>query len=210
MRYSRLLETDSVIGRDESDCMRALQAQEVQMRPEVISQAQCRYPEGGKRGIPAAYITSLEQRLLETEAALFAALAAVQRQDDDEPNSVDWPNPIMRTAWSGRTKIDRQEEWRQFPLESAQQLAAWYQAKRQHSEAVQAPDAELASRGDASFESESARNHDPQYIEPSIEIDLSHQPQDVTTTLETPPIPVHESSDVLAKTYSSAQWRNYF
>ena len=91
-------------------------------------QLSCRYTEGGKRGIPAAYINSLEDRLVETEAALCSALAAI---DAMHPAGIaQLPVTDHLATLPQRSKVDKQHEWRRLPLRSGDQLQRWYEQKR--------------------------------------------------------------------------------
>ncbi|KAJ4381657.1 hypothetical protein N0V86_003021 [Didymella sp. IMI 355093] len=86
----------------------------------------CRYQEGGKRGLPIAYINSLERRLRETESALYAALLAHKEQD-----SIKAGNLSLLKAPRELSKTERQDDWKRLPLQTPEQLATWFQAKQQ-------------------------------------------------------------------------------
>lgn len=93
----------------------------------------CRYAQGGKRGIPAAYINSLEARLAETEAALFSALATIHSVNNDTAGMNQLPanvsGPVSGPVVRERSKIEKQDEWKRLPLRSGEQLHAWFDEK---------------------------------------------------------------------------------
>ncbi|XPS92385.1 hypothetical protein M3J09_001780 [Ascochyta lentis] len=86
----------------------------------------CRYQEGGKRGLPIAYINSLEKRLRETESALYAAMLALEEQD-----SIKASNLGLLKAPRELSKTERQENWKRLPLHTPEQLAIWFLEKQQ-------------------------------------------------------------------------------
>jgi hypothetical protein len=85
----------------------------------------CRYQEGGKRGLPIAYINSLERRLRETESALYATLLA-----HDEQDNIKSSNFGLLRAPRELSKIERQDDWKRLPLQTPDQLASWFQEKK--------------------------------------------------------------------------------
>jgi hypothetical protein len=86
----------------------------------------CRYQEGGKRGLPIAYINSLEKRLQETESALYAAMLAL-----DEHENVKASNLGLLKAPRELSKTERQDDWKRLPLQTPEQLALWFQDKQE-------------------------------------------------------------------------------
>ncbi|KAF3044268.1 hypothetical protein E8E12_002006 [Didymella heteroderae] len=86
----------------------------------------CRYQEGGKRGLPIAYINSLERRLRETESALYATLLAHNEQDNIKASSFG-----LLKAPRELSKTERQDDWKRLPLQTPEQLNSWFQEKRQ-------------------------------------------------------------------------------
>ena len=92
----------------------------------------CRYPEGGKRGIPAVYMSNLERRLQETELALYGALAALEEKESIGIESLAVPQLKQSTTlgWRQLSKIEKQEEWTRLPLDSKEQLAIWFRDKQ--------------------------------------------------------------------------------
>ncbi|KAL1801422.1 hypothetical protein ACET3X_001764 [Alternaria dauci] len=85
----------------------------------------CHYQEGGKRGLPAAYITALEKRLADTEAALSAALIALQTQSAIRLTD----GAISQASQPQRSKAEKLEEWKRLSLHTDEQLVAWLQAR---------------------------------------------------------------------------------
>lgn len=142
--------------------MRELQIEEVQVRSEDVgnlhascrtsanqyspscSQCQtsslpCHYQEGGKRGLPAAYITALERRLAETEAALSATLTVVQNQDVVRLNNVLLSDASSQAPKRQLSKAEKLEEWKRLPLQTTEQLTAWLQAQCRNNAAPEVP-----------------------------------------------------------------------
>lgn len=92
------------------------------------SSLDCRYQEGGKRGLPAAYITSLEQRLQETETALSASLGSLQESKEFGLLERNMAKASSATQ-QARSKAEKQDEWKRLPLQNSRHLAAWLQEK---------------------------------------------------------------------------------
>jgi hypothetical protein len=99
----------------------------------------CHYQEGGKRGLPAAYITALERRLADTEAALFTTLVALQTQDALRLTEGHLSGVTSQALQPQRSKAEKLEEWKRLPLQTQEQLAAWLQARRPDSTAPEMP-----------------------------------------------------------------------
>jgi hypothetical protein len=91
----------------------------------------CQYQEGGKRGLPATYITALEKRLAETETALYASLIALQELNGKQ--LLDCNLPSTSTPTRPRSKAEKLEDWKRLPLQNSEQLNAWLQAQQQFS-----------------------------------------------------------------------------
>ncbi|KAH8588338.1 hypothetical protein B0O99DRAFT_362433 [Bisporella sp. PMI_857] len=95
------------------------------------SGAMCHYPPSNKRGIPSGYIYALEQRLLETETALFDALSAssLSLQNDSgtriKSNSYD----CFSEHSTAQSKEAKMEEWERLPLMFADQRQNWLREK---------------------------------------------------------------------------------
>ena len=97
----------------------------------------CRYQEGGKRGLPAAYMTCLEQRLQETESALSATLFSLQDVngfDSLERHIIDAGSPPGHT----RSKAEKQNEWKRLPLQTSEDLKIWFREKHLSDELIEA------------------------------------------------------------------------
>jgi len=132
--------------------MRELQIEEVQVRSEAVgnphascrtssnqhspccSQCQtsslpCHYQEGGKRGLPAAYITALEKRLADTEAALSATLNVLHHEDSIQLSDVRLSETSSYAPKRQGSKAEKLEEWKRLPLQTTEQLTAWLQAQ---------------------------------------------------------------------------------
>jgi hypothetical protein len=88
----------------------------------------CRYQEGGKRGLPVAYMTSLENRLQETEAALLAAVNALQGRGGVDAIDFCAADEVSKVQ---RSKAEKQKEWKRLPLRTVEDLVAWSVEKQQ-------------------------------------------------------------------------------
>ncbi|KAF2025866.1 alpha/beta-hydrolase [Setomelanomma holmii] len=86
----------------------------------------CRYQEGGKRGLPTAYMASLENRLQDTEAALYDALRALQSQSRQEPSPLQLDLRNLVAPKVQLSKAEKQKEWEQYPLRTNEELSAWF------------------------------------------------------------------------------------
>ncbi|KAL3255310.1 hypothetical protein ABHI18_008275 [Aspergillus niger] len=83
--------------------------------------SKCKYPESGKRGLPLGYLNQLEQRLAETESALYGALMALSSigpattllQATTKPDSLQ------------KSKAARMEEWSRLPLRDWPDIYHW-------------------------------------------------------------------------------------
>ncbi|CRK37512.1 hypothetical protein BN1708_007382 [Verticillium longisporum] len=90
--------------------------------------SKCHYPEKSKRGIPFGYLTKLENRLAETESALFRTLASIVDSQSLEA-AMAGPAPSS-SSWTPRqNKVDRVTEWDNTPLRTSDDLLSWYQSK---------------------------------------------------------------------------------
>lgn len=87
---------------------------------------------GFNRGIPSGYISSLEERLIETEIALFEALSFINihfHQDRDiQPKSSDHRDAFIEYSM-GLSKQAKVEEWKCIPLTFEDQRKTWLQEK---------------------------------------------------------------------------------
>lgn len=76
-------------------------------------------------------MTSLETRLRDTEAALYATLRALQDQGDITLAPVHVDANVLETSKPQRSKAERQHEWKREPLQTREDLVAWLGAKQQ-------------------------------------------------------------------------------
>lgn len=80
------------------------------------------------RGIPNGYLNKLETRLAETEAALFRVLSGAL--DSQALHSASSPALLPQAAWTPRqNKVDRVKEWDSLPLQTADEVQAWFRSK---------------------------------------------------------------------------------
>ncbi|KAH8806036.1 hypothetical protein F5884DRAFT_468578 [Xylogone sp. PMI_703] len=90
--------------------------------------ALCQYPQSNKRGIPAGYISSLEQRLLETEVALFEALSVINNPQyrNDETHTESSLAGVLSDQSTRQSKEAKIEEWKRLPLRTSAQRQTWW------------------------------------------------------------------------------------
>jgi hypothetical protein len=84
------------------------------------------------RGIPSGYISSLEERLIETEIALFEALSFINTHFHQGGNTQFEPSQYHDAFTNHSTALSKQakvEEWRRLPLMFEDQQKAWLQEK---------------------------------------------------------------------------------
>lgn len=84
------------------------------------------------RGIPTGYLGTLEQRLAETETALFNtlnALGAVRNQEGNISQDVMISREpgTMVARDTNVNKTGRMAEWKRYPLQSSTDLEEWYE-----------------------------------------------------------------------------------
>lgn len=77
------------------------------------------------RGLPLGYLTRLEARLAETEDALYRIYQ--ERDQGPFPNTSN--SAQVSQAVTRDNKYERVEEWTQFPLNSIEDIEAWYRFK---------------------------------------------------------------------------------
>ncbi|KAH3934583.1 hypothetical protein HBI56_024050 [Parastagonospora nodorum] len=97
----------------------------------LLSPLSCRYAEGGKRGLPAAYMNSIEKRLQDTEAALYATLRALQDMDGLESLSLNVESGPKTESRPRRSKAEKQKEWMQRPLQTSEDILTWFRDEQQ-------------------------------------------------------------------------------
>lgn len=83
------------------------------------------------RGIPSGYISNLEQRLVETETALFEALsfASFSLGQGDNPQSETHVREAFTDHSAAQSKDEKVEEWKRLPLSFKDQRQAWLQER---------------------------------------------------------------------------------
>lgn len=89
----------------------------------------CHYQEGGKRGLPAAYMRALEERLAETETALAATLVTLKDQAARQSLDYHLSSALSHPPAPQRSKVEKLEEWKRLPLQTYEQLMAWLGAQ---------------------------------------------------------------------------------
>ncbi|KFY72767.1 hypothetical protein V499_07102 [Pseudogymnoascus sp. VKM F-103] len=92
---------------------------------------ECKYSESNKRGIPTGYLGNLEQRLNETEAALYTALAELRSLKNDQ-HFVNLPNstslfipPDLAPRELNANKMSRMAEWKEHSLTGSGAIERW-------------------------------------------------------------------------------------
>ncbi|RAL14700.1 Zn(II)2Cys6 transcription factor domain-containing protein [Aspergillus homomorphus CBS 101889] len=90
-------------------------------------QSKCVYPESGKRGLPLGYLNQIEQRLADTEQALFDALTTMRELNGSHGGMV---VQATRKSADTRPKNARMQEWSQLPLSDWTERERWREAKR--------------------------------------------------------------------------------
>lgn len=84
------------------------------------------------RGIPSGYISSLEERLIETEIALFEALSFINTHFHQGGNTQFEPSQYRDAFTNHSTALSKQakvKEWKRLPLMFEDQQKAWLQEK---------------------------------------------------------------------------------
>jgi hypothetical protein len=71
-------------------------------------------------------MTSLETRLHDTEAALYATLRALHHQRSITSGPIDVETVALPGRRFPRSKADKQHEWKQRPLRTSENIAAWF------------------------------------------------------------------------------------
>jgi len=171
----------------------------------------CHYQEGGKRGLPAAYITALEKRLADTEAALSASLIALQTQNVTRLTDGHLSVAISQASQPQRSKAEKLEEWKRLPLQTDEQLAAWLQARHPDSAA------QAASQSKSSESILTYQAHDTLKAPETRPDNNAHPFPKAHGTTATSASPIEQLRDCSKPTMpnvprdSSTQWReNYF
>ncbi|GFN11779.1 Zn(II)2Cys6 transcription factor domain-containing protein [Aspergillus tubingensis] len=83
--------------------------------------SKCKYPESGKRGLPLGYLNQLEQRLAETESALYGALMTLSSMGPTTTllQATTKPDSLQKS------KAARMDEWSRLPLRGWPDIYHW-------------------------------------------------------------------------------------
>lgn len=93
----------------------------------VGNRAACSYPEPYKRGFPEGYMSGLEQRLIQTELALFEVLTT--HTAPGAPSIARKSAELFKEHAASVSKGRRMQEWQELPLDTqAERLAWWHKA----------------------------------------------------------------------------------
>lgn len=76
------------------------------------------------RGLPAGYLNSLEKRLLETERALFFALAEIHANSRESDDYSSAGSRLIKP--SPQTKADLVQSWQRHPLQNRGDAKSWF------------------------------------------------------------------------------------
>jgi hypothetical protein len=79
-------------------------------------------------------MTSLEIRLQDTEAALYATLLTLREQGGIAPAPVDLntQTATLPSSKPTRSKAEKQHGWKNLPLRTSEDLTAWFVEEQQH------------------------------------------------------------------------------
>lgn len=174
-----------------------------------------------------AYITDLERRLSETEAALYTALDAIEdRGDRIESLPLRWHAKSTVSGGTSRSKAERQYVWKQQPLQSKEQLAAWFQNEKSHGQYLEQDGANVEGPRSSSHRRIRGREHgivgdvttarspSQANVIPSTPLSTSHHAsEDIVDNIfdhlgsfETAHTPITSQGQGAV----ASQWRNYF
>lgn len=184
----------------------------------LVSSLTCRYQEGGKRGLPIAYINSLERRLRETESALYAAMLALEEQDSIKSSNMG----CLKTSRE-LSKTERQDDWKRLPLQTPEQLAIWFQEKKQHAVPTEPelphipfPGVPTPQPVNSNTDSDQRMALPLPYVHSMDNIHSPSYPESISSTLSKsvaghlrgiePP----QAPNTSTLPYKSANWHNYF
>lgn len=82
------------------------------------------YPLSSKRGFPEGYLSGLEQRLIETEWALFETMAGLSSLDMPE-----FARDLFQNSAEKQSKTARAEEWHRLSIASPEDRYRWFHEK---------------------------------------------------------------------------------
>jgi hypothetical protein len=171
----------------------------------------CRYQAGGRRGLPAAYINSLENRLVETEAALSAALLVIHDQSCLHLVDRQLREGAVMPPAKDRSKAGKQDEWKGQPLRSGGELMAWLRLKHRgalptEAERLRPPTAAPSSVQKTSLEQGHIASRTAISMEPSAVTAISTESAIAKLKTCSPP-----SAPNLCRGRYATRWRdNYF
>lgn len=109
-----------------------------------------------RRGLPLGYLNQLEQRLSETEAALYSALATLRAI---QPTTLVQASPNPGSMH--KQKAARMDEWNQLPLRGWPDMERWLAGMSQQFsiEQTHTPSVPFMEPSDCSFEMRQSPNH---------------------------------------------------
>lgn len=109
-----------------------------------------------RRGLPLGYLNQLEQRLSETEAALYSALATLRAI---QPTTLVQASP--NTGSMHKQKAARMDEWNQLPLREWSDMERWLAGMSQQFsiEQTHTPSVPFMEPSEGSFEMRQSPNH---------------------------------------------------
>lgn len=76
-------------------------------------------------------MTSIEKRLQQTEAALYASLRALQEMDGLQSLSLNAEGASKTESRPQRSKAEKQKEWMQRPLRTSQDVLTWFRDEQE-------------------------------------------------------------------------------
>jgi len=95
-------------------------------------------------------MTSIEKRLQDTEAALYAALRTLHEMDGLRSLALNTDGAFKTESKPQRSKAEKQREWMQRPLQTSEDILAWFRDEQQPSTHSTRQDAKLAGEATAS------------------------------------------------------------
>ncbi|CAG8960436.1 hypothetical protein HYFRA_00008155 [Hymenoscyphus fraxineus] len=142
------------------------------------SQIVCKYSESNRRGIPTGYLGLLEQRLQKTEEALYKTLSELKLLKDNQSGPDKPTIPALKSYDANTSKQTRMEEWKDYPLESSQDLENWQRYMRSNEVSVQGGERTESQRPNRSPISNEPRAPVPEDTSPPYRgIDMNLSPK---------------------------------
>jgi hypothetical protein len=74
-------------------------------------------------------MTNLENRLHDTEAALYSTLSALKCHGVEDSFSLDTAGSLAAPERLQRSKAEKQAEWKQQPLQTKEEIMAWFRER---------------------------------------------------------------------------------